>query len=80
MILVFFIASNIINFRRNYTSINENFYPKSRSEVVKFFNFEIPSHNIAAPSVPILLDLINFKFQCQFKFYSPSNIVKLRRN
>ncbi len=53
---------------------------KPKFRIVKFFNFEIPSHNIAAPSVPILLELINFKFQCQFKFYSPSNIVKLRRN
>ncbi len=55
---------------------------KLRFKVVKFSNFEIPSPNFPAPLSPILLLLINFKIQCDFRFFllQASNIINLRRN
>ncbi len=41
--------------------MNENFYWKFRIKVVKFSNFETPSPNFSAPSVPISFPLINLK-------------------
>jgi hypothetical protein len=47
-------------------SLNENFYFKFISNIVKFSNFEIPSHKFATPSYSILLFLINFKIKNDF--------------
>ncbi len=45
---------------------NCKFYPKSMYKHFKFSNFDKPSPNFSAPSIPIPLSLINYKFQIHF--------------